>query len=119
LNQPQQSPLALLSFEVETFSFTASKFIMSSTADPIVYPPMVSSLAGRARTIFAGDLSYFCSEDDLFRFFAPLGRVLNVSIARKNEASLMYGFVEFESLETAEKIAQEYNGYLFMGRHLR
>lgn len=78
-----------------------------------------SSTAARARTIFVGDLSYFCTEEDLFRLFASAGNILHVSIARRGETSLMYGFVELDSLERAERISEEFNGHFFMGRNLR
>lgn len=85
---------------------------------PIVYP--VGCSATRARTIFVGDLSYFCTENDLYRLFASVGRsILHISIARKGEASLMYGFVELDSLEKAEQVSAEFNGQIFMGRKLR
>lgn len=92
---------------------------MESSKDQIVYPSMVSNLAARAKTIFAGDLSYFCTEDDLYRLFSPAGTIVNVSIARKSDTSLMYGFVEFESSEKADQITADFNGQMFMGRNLR
>lgn len=92
---------------------------MESSKDQIVYPPMVSNLTARAKTIFAGDLSYFCTEDDLYRLFSPAGTIVNVSIARKSDTSLMYGFVEFESSEKADQITADFNGQMFMGRNLR
>lgn len=87
-----------------------------------VYPVVgssSSSAAARARTIFVGDLSYFCTEEDLFRLFASAGNILHVSIARRGETSLMYGFVELDSMERAERISEEFNGQIYMGRNLR
>lgn len=90
-----------------------------SSKDQLVYPAVVSSIEGRARTIFTGDLSYFCTEDDLLKLFTPIGNILSVNVARKNDSSLMYGFVEFESLDVAEQAAKDLNRQMFMGRNLR
>lgn len=74
-----------------------------------------------ARTLFVGDLSFFCNEDDIRALFSAYGEVLNVEIKRGKATgdSLMHGFVEMESEFIAETAMNTLAHTKFMGRKLR
>lgn len=73
-----------------------------------------------SRTLFLGDLSYFCKEDDLCALFAGYGPILAVSVRRGvTGESLMHGFVALESAESARRVIADMNGMEFMGRNLK
>ena len=74
-----------------------------------------------ARTLFVGDLSFFCDESHLRDLFSSYGEVLNVEIKRGKATgdSLMHGFVELESEPIAELAMNELSNKKFMGRRLR
>lgn len=70
-------------------------------------------------TVFAGDLSYFCTEDDLAEVFSHYGSVQRAIIRRSKEGqSLNYGFVTFHRVDDLDRL-QELEGMLFLGRYLR
>lgn len=70
-------------------------------------------------TLFVGDLSYFCSDDDLRRLFEPFGPVKSASVRRSsNNESLHYGFVQM-NIEDATVAFHAMQGQKVMGRHLR
>jgi RNA recognition motif-containing protein len=72
------------------------------------------------KSLFVGDLSFFCSEDDLLQLFRRFGNVKAVEIKRgKFGDSLMHGFVEMESNEAAELAIATLNDFKFMGRRMR
>lgn len=78
--------------------------------------PMVDA----ARTLFVGDLSYFCTDQDLIGLFTPFGPVIKAHVRRGVTGdSLMHGFVAVESPESAQIAIQRLNGYEFMGRNIR
>ncbi len=74
--------------------------------------------------VFVGDLSYFCTEQDLHQFFAPIGDVVEVRIRWSQEIrrlghSLMHGFVKFRTAAEANTADQRYDNTMFMGRYMR
>jgi RNA recognition motif-containing protein len=71
-------------------------------------------------SLFLGDLSYFCSEQDLMQLFQPYGPIIAVNVCRGyNDDPLMYGFIELTG-EMIKNIAmQDLDGIEFMGRRLR
>eukprot|EP01031_Cornospumella_fuschlensis_P033931 gene33931-41064_t len=72
------------------------------------------------RTLFVGDLSYFCTEEDLCRLFRPYGPILTVRVRRGNNGdSLMHGFVALETAEMTRLAIAQLDGQDFMGRHIR
>ena len=70
--------------------------------------------------IFVGNLSFFCEEDDLYGLFNQYTRVLSVRIVRdrKTKRSLMFGFVDIETLHEAKEMVRVLDNNLFMGRNL-
>lgn len=70
-------------------------------------------------TIFAGDLSFFCTEENLESLFSTFGTVRSAIIRRgKGGENLQYGFVQMEESEARKAVAQ-LRGQKFMGRKLR
>jgi RNA recognition motif-containing protein len=73
-----------------------------------------------SRTLFIGDLSYFCTEEDLCRVFAPYGPILTVRVRRGVTGdSLMHGFVALNSSDAALRAIRDLDRIEFMGRSMR
>lgn len=72
-------------------------------------------------TLFLGDLSAFCNEEDIHKLFSPFGEIVEIKIMRSEETSrnLSYGFIKFASAACAKKAMNAINGTLFCGRHIR
>ncbi len=71
-------------------------------------------------TLFVGDLSVSCLENDLYELFSAYGIVTNIRVmkTRKN-ASLGYAFVTLSSFAEAHSAMNQLNGIMFCGRKLR
>lgn len=75
----------------------------------------------RLSTVFVGDLSKFCVEQDLANLFAPYGPILNANI-KKNHVTgktLSYGFVTLTTEELAKLAIDELDGIRFGGRQIK
>ena len=71
-------------------------------------------------TLFLGDLSIFCKENDLRALFEPFGTVISIHMKGKEQKkNLSYAFIKFESRECAENALREINGQIFKGRALK
>jgi RNA recognition motif-containing protein len=70
------------------------------------------SVEEAAKTIWVGDLLHWMDETYLHTCFSHTGEVLSVKVIRNKQTgqSERYGFVEFYSHATAEKVLQTYNG---------
>ncbi|XP_022725545.1 polyadenylate-binding protein RBP47-like [Durio zibethinus] len=70
------------------------------------------SNADEVKTIWVGDLVHWMDETYLHCCFSHTGEVSSVKIIRNKQTgqSEGYGFVEFNSRATAEKVLQSYNG---------
>nr|XP_018683634.1 PREDICTED: polyadenylate-binding protein RBP47-like isoform X2 [Musa acuminata subsp. malaccensis] len=66
------------------------------------------------RTIWVGDLQYWMDENYLLGCFVHAGEVVSIKVIRNKQTgqSEGYGFVEFHSHATAEKILQSFSGHL-------
>jgi len=71
--------------------------------------------------LFLGDLSTFCTEQDIRDVFSLYGDILEIKIMRSEETlrNLSYGFIKFSHSAAAKRALQALNGILFCGRHLR
>lgn len=78
-------------------------------------------MAGSKCTLFLGDLSTFCNEEDIHNAFSPFGFIQEIKIMRSEETNrnLSYGFIKFSSPADARKAMNALDGTLFCGRHLR
>lgn len=75
-----------------------------------------------SRTIFVGDLSIHCTEDDICRLFSPFGKIESISLKRVQEGKnsfLFYGFIKYEQRSCGETAIAAMNGKLLLGRPLR
>ncbi|KAJ1421011.1 hypothetical protein B484DRAFT_126348 [Ochromonadaceae sp. CCMP2298] len=79
------------------------------------------SSAPQQFTLFVGDLSIFCSEEDLNGAFEEFGDLLEVKIIRCEETkkNLSYGFVKFATHEGALRAMDMRTGHSICGRPLR
>lgn len=71
-------------------------------------------------TLYVGNLSYFCTEQDLFNCFSQFGRLVSIKImySKIDGSCLGYGFISFDNIYSYEK-ALRINGSMFMGRKLK
>nr|XP_010923889.2 polyadenylate-binding protein RBP45 [Elaeis guineensis] len=82
------------------------------------YPaPTVASQPASAdeiRTLWIGDLQYWMDENYLYGCFVQSGEVLSVKIIRNKQTgqSEGYGFIEFATRASAERVLQTYNGQM-------
>lgn len=72
-------------------------------------------------SLFIGDLSIFCTEDDLRDLFSPFGELLEIKIMKSEDKgrSLSYGFVKFSDPACASRALNELQHKLLHGRNLR
>lgn len=69
--------------------------------------------------IFVGDLSYFCTRQDLLDLFSQFGPVSSAVVRKsKSNEPLHYGFVELPST-CARKAVEVLQGTYFLGRKMR
>jgi polyadenylate-binding protein len=87
-----------------------------------VYEGLAAEMQGSDafRTLFLGDLSYFCTEEDLCAVFASYGHISTVRVRRGvTGESLMHGFIALDSHEAAKRAIVDLDGKIFMGRSMR
>ncbi|TYI28046.1 hypothetical protein ES332_A05G217300v1 [Gossypium tomentosum] len=73
-----------------------------------------SNDGGENKTIWVGDLHHWMDENYLHSCFASIGEISSIKVIRNKQTGLSegYGFVEFFSHATAEKVLQNYSGIL-------
>eukprot|EP00599_Poterioochromonas_sp_BG-1_P007876 CAMPEP_0173150006 /NCGR_PEP_ID=MMETSP1105-20130129/10683_1 /TAXON_ID=2985 /ORGANISM="Ochromonas sp., Strain BG-1" /LENGTH=559 /DNA_ID=CAMNT_0014065019 /DNA_START=360 /DNA_END=2039 /DNA_ORIENTATION=+ len=83
-------------------------------------PEQYEGINDTSKTLFVGDLSYFCTEEDLLSIFSGYGPILTVRVRRGITGdSLMHGFVALASAESAQRAIRDLDGLEFMGRNMR
>jgi RNA recognition motif-containing protein len=72
-------------------------------------------------TLFLGDLSIFCNEQEIFNLFQPFGPIESVQLKKceKKKPHLSYGFIKFAYRQSADQALQQTNGQIFLGRAIR
>eukprot|EP01038_Epipyxis_sp_PR26KG_P009531 gene9531-12838_t len=72
-------------------------------------------------SLFIGDLSKFCTEQDIEGLFSAFGQVIDVKIKRNNSTgkTLSYGFITFAHDAAANAALKSLDGTMFFGRKLR
>jgi hypothetical protein len=100
-----------------------------------------SAAPAATSTLFVGDISVYCIEDDLLDLFRRFGTILAASFKRtanKNasnmttintmyggasanivQGNLRYGFIRYQTTEEAQQAMKELNGFILKGRALR
>lgn len=73
------------------------------------------------RSLFLGDLSVYCTEQDIFEIFQSFGPIESIQLKRKSVANgrPSYGFVQFRFRESAEEALRVMNGRVIHGRAIR
>ncbi|MCD6194861.1 RNA-binding protein [bacterium] len=66
--------------------------------------------------IFVGNLPWEATEEDLKKFFEPMGEVAEAVIITRNGRSRGFGFVEMPNEEEAKKAIKELNEKELGGR---
>ncbi|XP_038716216.1 polyadenylate-binding protein RBP47C-like isoform X2 [Tripterygium wilfordii] len=76
--------------------------------------PLQQGLSGENKTIWVGDLHHWMDESYLHNCFASTGEITSIKLIRNKQTGLSegYGFVEFFTHATAEKVLQSYTGIL-------
>jgi RNA recognition motif-containing protein len=71
-------------------------------------------------SLFLGDLSFYCHEDDIRAAFQVFGELTEARIMRKYDGrSLGYGFVTFKERYNAMRAMDALAGKLLIGRKLK
>ncbi|KAJ8501227.1 hypothetical protein OPV22_011779 [Ensete ventricosum] len=75
---------------------------------------MEAAAEDEKRTIWVGDLHYWMDENYLHSCFGHTGEVVSIKVIRNKQTgqSEGYGFVEFNSHATAEKVLQSFGSHL-------
>ena len=73
------------------------------------------------RTIYLGDLSAFCNEQELYEVFKPFGEIQEIKLMRsKHDGSCLgYGFMTFATIEQAFNAMESMHGKMLIGRQLK
>ena len=71
-----------------------------------------------AKKLYVGNLSYHCSDADLFDTFVQFGDVTSARVVldRETNRSKGFGFVEMNNDNEADQAIDQMNGKPFMGR---
>ncbi len=69
--------------------------------------------------LYVGNINYKATEGDVSGLFGEYGQVTSVKIIEKDGLKKGFGFVEFDSEESAKNAQSALNNYEFMGRNLR
>jgi RNA recognition motif-containing protein len=72
------------------------------------------------RTVFLGDLSVYCTEEDISSYFRAYGTIEKIRIKHAvNNKNLSYAFLTFTTKEASLRVIENLNGKVFLGRALR
>ena len=71
-------------------------------------------------TLYIGNIAFTMTGDELQEVFTPFGKVTSAKIImdKRTGRSKGYGFVEFDSEETAKAAIEMFNGKDFQGRSI-
>lgn len=76
-------------------------------------------LPEHCRSLFLGDLSCFCSEQDILGMFQKYGEIETVRVMRgRHRKALGYGFLTFAEIRSAVAAKQE-DGKMLLGRPIK
>ncbi|GAA0149528.1 hypothetical protein LIER_08679 [Lithospermum erythrorhizon] len=95
---------------------SSQQYSMVAAAQPYHQPATLEEV----RTLWIGDLPYWADENYIHTWFSHTAEVLSVKVIRNKLTGQPegYGFVEFNSHATAERILQSYNGTQIPGTEL-
>lgn len=74
-----------------------------------------------SRTIFVGDLSYYCTEEHLYQHFQSFGPIelAQLKTSKDGKPHLSYGFVKYHDSESAAAAIEAMDGKVMLGRAIR
>jgi RNA recognition motif-containing protein len=102
------------------FRFTLEKYSpldMSTMKLPGSSPN--ETLPEHCRSLFVGDLSCFCREEDLYPVFQPFGSIESIRVMRGKDGKVLgYGFVTFFDMKAALD-ALQVDGQVVLGRPIK
>ncbi|PKA63724.1 Polyadenylate-binding protein RBP45B [Apostasia shenzhenica] len=86
--------------------------MMAPASVPVPAAQPFPASADEVRTLWIGDLQYWMEESYIHSCFAHTGEVVSVKLIRNKQTGQLegYGFVEFATRATAERVLQTYNG---------
>lgn len=91
--------------------------VAASSGSPV--SPDMTELPEHCRSLFLGDLSCFCTEEDIFKIFQKYGEIEAIRLMRgKEHKCLGYGFITFVDIHNAMN-ALEANGVVVVGRPIK
>ena len=72
------------------------------------------------KKLYVGNLSYTTTEDELHRMFAEVGALISANLItdRQTGQSKVFGFVEMETAEAAQKAIEQLNNTMVNDRAL-
>lgn len=108
-------------FREEMLAQASSEIVFADGFSPSVPSNGINeSSLSSTKSLFVGDLSFFCTEVDLGPLFAKFGNLASLEVKRgRHGDSLMHGFVEYELESSAQVAIAELNNRKFMGRCMR
>ncbi len=69
--------------------------------------------------LYVGNMNYKATESDISELFGEFGNVTSVKLIERDGLKKGFGFVEFDSEDSAKKAQEALNGKDFMERSLR
>lgn len=69
--------------------------------------------------LYVGNINYKASSEDISELFGEYGNVTSVKLIERDGLKKGFGFVEFDSEDSAKNAQSSLNGQEFMGRNLR
>ncbi len=80
-----------------------------------------NSSASNKSSLFVGDLSIFCTENELKDEFSRYGEVTEIKIMKSEETNrnLCYGFIKFSNPLFAKAALENLDGKVLRGRRMR
>ena len=69
--------------------------------------------------LYVGNMNYKTTESDISELFGEFGNVTSVKLIERDGLKKGFGFVEFDSEDSAKKAQEALNGKDFMERSLR
>jgi hypothetical protein len=82
---------------------------------------MIAPVPDHLRTLFLGNLPYYCHEYDVLSLFQGYGKIESIRLIKKNHSkgNMGYGFITFEDYQAAMVAACKLHGQLLLGRNIR
>jgi RNA recognition motif-containing protein len=83
---------------------------------------MTTNVPDHLRTLFLGNLPYFCHENDVLYLFQGFGKIESVRLIKNNRTSggnMGYGFITFDAYQDAMLAASSLHGKPLLGRDIR